>query len=247
MSEAEPKKERESTSWVLGIGLGLMLILGSLYLISSHRAQALDGREVLSEYFDLDAETALPLGFEVESASLLPLDDKIVKLVSERAKTEAVAVDAEDELETDETADASDEESKEGNEDDEWIDWTKVEELANGTEPSEVYFVFYPPKASDRLMDQHFRNFPRRGADDLGKSGGNVVIESGELQWAGFATTFVRQRRYRKKDGAPSFIDSLRVNLSVGDPCVMIAIWPEREVGEASAVKPILAALEPRS
>ena len=54
-------------------------------------------------------------------------------------------------------------------------------------------------------------------------------MDSGGFNWAGYSASFVRVRHLRQVDNKPTFHESVRVNLTVGQQAwVAILTWDER-------------------
>ena len=170
-------------------------------------------------------------GYAFTDAALLPNGCEVVNLKLVGSETQPAIL-----------ADGSEGESQSS--EDEYTDWSAVEEGERGTLPEQLVFVFYPRKNSEEMFRTYFRNLPHRSARDLEGEGGTVIVESGDLNWRGFSTNYVRQREFMKRAGEPNFVDTLRVNLSLGQSCVMVAIWPAGMPGSEGAVEALLAPVE---
>ncbi|MEM7517515.1 MAG: hypothetical protein AAF368_11415, partial [Planctomycetota bacterium] len=123
------------------------------------------------------------------------------------------------------------------------VDWVAVDSVREGSSPDEVFLLTRPRAKS--LRDAYFRNLPRKGVEDLESDGGRVVIETGEVLWLGYEANTVHERQYFKQDGEPTFRDSIRVNLSVHEPCVLIALWPAQSAARIETLRPLLETLVP--
>ncbi len=231
MSEEAEPRERTTVGGVFGVTLGLGLFAAAIVVILLTRATPLESSaEVWSQHFASDEP---PTGYEFSGASQLLEGRIVVKLLRSGDERSESAAQAEGELST-----GGDEEPKH-------TDWSKVVEDERDTPPTELTFLFYPRGQSQLMFQTYFRDLPRRGLDELDGKGGSVIIESGELDWKGFRTNYVRQRRYRLHDSEPNFIDSLRVNLSVGQSCVLVAVWPRGFPSGVKAVEALLAEVDP--
>lgn len=72
--------------------------------------------------------------------------------------------------------------------------------------------------------------------------------DAGNLSWSGYAAPFVRLREFALEGGRPSFRETVRVNLTVGEWCCVLYLrWPEGEAGSRERVREFLAALEPKA
>lgn len=228
MNEMEEQSERDGAGGVFGVALGLILFAITILVAVASKAGPLDApAEVWATHFE---GSGVPSGFEISAAALLPGDKEVVKL--RRVGAPEIAVPVEDAEEPSEN---------------ELVEWSAIEEGERGLAPDELMFVFYPTEASGEMFETYFQDLPRGGANELESNGGTVILESGELNWLEYETHYVRQREFRLRGGQREFVDTLRVNLSVGQSCVLIALWPAGVPSSVEPIEEVLAQVEPRT
>lgn len=241
MNETADESERDSAGGIFGITLGLSLFAVAILVAVSSKAEALeDPAEVWAQYFEAES---VPSGFEFSEAALLPGDRMVVKL-----RRSAASVPMEDtELarnslpEGEGSSEPASEESLDS------VDWSALKEGERSLDPDELVFVIYPSQDSGAMLETYFQDLSQDGVEELGLEGGTLIVESGEFDWLGFETHYVRQREFRVRGNVPGFRDSLRVNLSVGQSCVLIALWPVGAPSSVESLEELLAQVEPRS
>ena len=234
----EESAPREHVGGVFGIAVALLLFAGTALWIAGQQGEEIDGSALLAAHFE---PFEPPASFELQDAVRLPGGESFLRFSVPGAPVPEVDGVIEALPETDEDDPESEDEKG-----DDWVDWTRVEIGEEGAAPSDVCLIFHPAEKAESLMERYFRNFPRRGVDGLEGDGGNVVIESGDTPWGIYETTFVRQRRFKKFDGEPNFVDSIRVNLTRrGAPCVLILIWPRGLPGSVEHAEAWLERLAP--
>lgn len=70
--------------------------------------------------------------------------------------------------------------------------------------------------------------------------------DGGTIPWAGYAAPYVRVREFELIDGVGRFVESVRVNLTLGAHCCVLYLrWPPGEAGDREGALTMLAALEP--
>lgn len=230
MSEIAANERHESPGGVFGIALGLGLFAIAALSVASVRGTANEDPQLL--WIEQFATENPPAGYEFTSASSLPEGARVVHL--RRIGADPI-----------ESSDRSEGGGDEGGEDD-WVDWSSAKEGAAGSPPDELVLLLFPASQAKSMFESYFQDLPRRSAGELEGSGGNVIIESGELEWQGYRTNYVRQRRYKMVEEEPSFFESIRTNLSIGSPCVFVALWPRGAPAGTQSVEALLAQIEPR-
>ncbi len=234
MSDEGQPVERESAGCIFGMTLGLAIFGTAIFVIAQSQSRKLESpAELWAEHFQ---SASAPADFEFVEAAHLTEDRQLLRL--RRTGADDIAGDAEPDPD-------SDSEEGESEEDKPEIDWTDLEESERGTPPDELVFIFYSRESSELMLATYFQNLGHKNEEMLEDHGGGVIIESGELDWRGYRTGYVRQREYRVRAGEPEFVDSLRVNLSLGQSCVLIAIWPPSFPSGVEAIEALLADVEP--
>jgi len=118
--------------------------------------------------------------------------------------------------------------------------WEKVEPtVAAGTPPGELTFVWYPLSAAEQLLERQFIRVYFSDTRSVDWNGGSVVVESGELDWHGYAPRYVVERHFKRVDGKQTFHDVVRVNLTIERQCCVAYL---RWADGAAADKQVIAA-----
>lgn len=243
MEESRDQAPRESTAAVFGIAVGLALLLGSAtFLFKKGPLQtAADPMEALARVFQ--TPEAWPEGLQPTAAADLANGEGWIRWggVEKSAPPEPVEITGGEDL----TVPVAEPTGKASGSSRKKVDWVAVDSVREGSSPDEVFLLTRPRSRAKSLRDAYFRNLPRKGVEDLKSKGGRVIIETGEVLWLGYEASTVHERKYFKQDGEPTFRDSIRVNLSLHEPCVLIALWPMQSAARMETLKPLLETLVP--
>ena len=227
-----PVPVRESHAGVLGLATGILLIAGAAAALLVRRESFdVEPGAVFEQAFG-DAPAELPGGYVLLDASR-PGDGTRVARWTLGGVVPEVPPDEKGSHDT--KAGAVEEREK--------VHWLTGAPSERDAPPAALHHADAPRRLAKKLFERYFRDLPQRGVDDLGEEGGNVVIESGSLDWHGLDADFVRQRKFEKREGALTFTDTLRVNLTRDRACMLIASWPPGSEGSVGALRAVLEAL----
>jgi|GEM_PF-1371014 len=250
-TEAAEEAQGVGPGAILGVSIGFLVLCGGLLVLFGFGTRSVDAREALAGSFELDA---FPEGHRLlEVAHLLPGGERVFVVTDgssavEPSELEEVASDVPepeaDEPGGEDVEHADDEGVESEEEEDDDYDWTAIEVLSEGTRPARLFLVRYPRARADSVIGSQFRHLHWRELSEIDASGGRAAVDGGELEWAGYAADFVRERQFIE---GGRFRDTLRVNLSLGGECwIAYATWPEGHAGSTEPVTELLGSLRPR-
>ncbi len=212
---------REHPGFVLGIAL-CILVLGSLVAwICLPKGEARDGAKLFEAWFGAGA---LPAEFSVAEARKLMGGEEVLRLLRSNAAPEREKAPA----------------AAKGN--DTRVDWTQVEQGASDQLPLSIIFVEYPKeRAKDELGRLFSEKLQPGKLDEIGTSGGRLVLEIGTLSWGERSAAFVVEREF---EPGGTFRDSARINLSKADGALIAsASWARSEPFSKSRLQALLGSL----
>jgi len=262
--EGAAPPQRESVLGVVGMTLGVLLLalsVGTLVMLG-RPSPPLDGEVLLRERFARAGP--FPFGLAVVGAERELDGREVVRLESPRGAEATLterAASAEPGAAGDTTADAAAPPPR--------VDWDALP-VVSGGDPARAALVWYPRKSAERVLREQFtalrfdngRMRPGGGGPGGGPGGGGgggfgkpgeppqapppKLQDGGSLTWAGYAAPYVRLREFELEAGVPRFVESLRVNLTVGAHCCVLYLrWPPGEAGSSDKALEVLAALAP--
>jgi len=243
---------------IVMVSIGLVFVVAAVGMMFTLRTAPLDGAALLAERFEY--ETA-PWGFEPTEALRLQQGEEMVVLADPDYEPPAVD-DSQPERES-----AEGERSGGGGPPggdrrgrgrgrrgggsvgsvDSGAGWDKLADGEAGTRPYEVAFVWYPLRMAEDLLKRQFIqvNFSDTRSVDWG--GGSVVVDSGELDWFGYAARYVRERHFKWQAGEQTYHDAMRVNLTIGNRCCVAYMrWRDGAVGDKQVVEELLRSFGPK-
>lgn len=224
---------------VVTVALALLLLLATVAMLTGGQVRPIDGRERIERTFEV---RALPFDLPVALALALPGGEEIVQLGDP------------DQLDADAARRAASGAESSGGPppgafgEDQPPDpvWRTLGEGAPA-DPLEATFVWYPSGRARSVLARQFGSLSFGDIGQLGEQGGEVLVESGEVEWHGYGVPFRRTREFRRIDGEPGFEDRVRVNLTRGrEACVLFLRWRRGAAGSGDAVREALAGLAPR-
>jgi hypothetical protein len=251
--------ERESVLGVVGIAFGVVVIalaVGALVMLG-RPSPPLEGEALLRERFARAGP--FPYGLVVVGAERELDGREVVRLEGSRGVVAALAEGA---LGTE--RDAASEPSAAEAASAPPIDWDALPVVA-GTDPARAALAWSPRERAERLLRDEFTalRFETREMGPGGGPGGGggpgrgkpdeppeapppKLQDGGTIHWAGYAAPYVRLREFELENGVPRFVESVRVNLTVGSRCCVLYLrWPHGEAGSREKTLEVLAALEP--
>lgn len=253
--------DRESVLGVIGITLGVVLIaisIGALAMLG-RQSPPVDGEALLRERFARAGP--FPFGLAVVGAERELGGREVLRLEGPRGVEAALAESAarhERGAAGDTDAGAAAPAPR--------IDWDALP-VVTGGDPARAALMWFPRKSAERVLREQFTalRFDTGGRGPGGPGGGGgsggggsgkpgeppkapeaKLQDGGSITWAGYAAPFVRLREFELVDGVPRFVESVRVNLTLGlNCCVLYLRWPHGEAGSREKTLEVLAALEP--
>lgn len=228
LAEGAPDGEDRATALrVVGLLFGLLLIVGAALSLLMPRGHGMVPQKALAELFSSVDEDDL-VGFEAVEAQRLPGGEVLVR-------------------------------------------WT------GGGSPEELLLVRYPRKRAEAVLEDQFQSlrFDSGRGEDGGRGGrgggppgrggswggddGPKLQDAGRLDWHGLEARYARLRHTVASDdeaeeaeaggreGAGSTYDTIRVNLTTADQClVAYARFAPGDAAEVAAVEGLLRHFEPR-
>jgi hypothetical protein len=242
--------ERESVLGVVGITLGVLLIVSSIgaLVMLGRSSPPLDGEALLRERFARAGP--FPFGLEIVGAERELDGREVVRLEGSRGAAADLAIGPA-------SADGGDARVA-GSVPARRIDWDALPVVAGG-DPARAALVWFPRKSAERVLREQFTAL-RFDSGGMGPGGGGgsgkpgdppeapdpKLQDGGTITWAGYAAPFVRLREFELEDGVPRFVESVRVNLTLGPHCCVLYLrWPHGEAGSREKSLEVLAALAP--
>ena len=212
---------RERPGFVVGIALGI-LVLGSLVAwMCLPKGEPRDGAKLFEAWF---GPAAIPADFSVAEARRLMGGEEVLRLsrsngAPEREKKVAVA----------KASGAH-------------ADWANVERGAEDQLPLSIIFVQYPKsRANDELSRLFLEKLQPGRIDEIGTSGGRLLLEIGTLPWGDRSAAFVVEREF---EAGGTFSDNARINLSKPDDALIAsAVWARSEPFSKNRMQALLSGL----
>jgi hypothetical protein len=232
---------REKPFAVLGLALGLLVVLTIYVAPLVGGARKIDGAAYLAAHFE---PAELPFGFAVTRAVALR-DGRRVVVAGDPSAPPEVGVDVSDLA----PEGASDEEPAplaRGDSDREV--WARLKEGEPGRPPRAIALVHYPLGRAGDVLRRQFGELQYKDLTHVDEDGEAVPVDSGYLTWGAYQANYVRLRHFAKDDGRPTFHDTLRVNLTVGERCWIAYLrWDPFLPGAKHAAEQLLRGLGARS
>lgn len=232
---------RAGLGGALGMLLGLALLGAALWYALRPGAGFVDPASELARAFELGE---LPFGLEPAEAVRLEGGVLVVSLAAPSRPAAPPRAPSDLILGAEPASDGAPPEPERGTAK---VDWAGLGPLGSGAAPERAYLVRWPVARAELERRRLFEGLRFRDAKDLGPRGGRALLARVDLPWQGLAARAVHERSYRIAAGAPTFFESIRVDLARRDePWMLVALWPERQGADLAAVRGLVAALGPR-
>jgi hypothetical protein len=107
--------------------------------------------------------------------------------------------------------------------------WSRLALGAENQPPRQVVLMYLPAKVAEEQLRKWFIELKYKDLERVSEKGESIPIDSGGFNWSGYWASFVRVRHLRQVDKKPTFHESIRVNLTVGQQAwVAVLTWDER-------------------
>ncbi len=124
--------------------------------------------------------------------------------------------------------------------------WHTLAEGEAGRAPVEAALVWYPFERADEVLDKQFGRLRFKDFKHLDEAGERVPVDNGKLDWGGYEAPFIRVRDFHRVHKEPTFTDTVRVNLTLGQRCCVLYLrWPRTLPGSREGAEAVLAVLQP--